>query len=357
MKKKVIGFAIFGVILTVVGGVGSALFIPKAEKQSRTTIDEQYQVKKNKQNLELSIKGNIKYHLTESTDQDIHIEGQAHSVMSKQSFTWEPSESGNKTLIDVAFSETGDYRDYIQLGFSQYVNIAIPTSFESITINGAKDSSLEISGLKTTELVLNTDSHDYTNLKNLTLDTLTVTAQNGSINLSSVKAQKKIIFKGEQGYVSLYDSRAETFDIENTDGHISLNDLTGDSTVKTEGGFVDLSALKGKTSVETNDGDVNWEDSKLTDDLTIKTSSGNIRVNLNRQPTNFSITTKNNNGTVRLFGKDKKSLKKGTGGPALILESLHGDIRVYDEDSEYDDYDETFDDVETDVINAIEENL
>lgn len=361
MKKKVIGFAVFGVILAVVGGVGSAFYFPKAEKQSRTSINEQYKVKKNNKNLDISIKGNITYNFSESNDQNIHISGKAHSVMSKQSFTWKPTETGDKTMIDVAFSETGDYRDFIQLGFSQYVNIAIPTSFESITINGAKDSSLEVSGLKTGDLVINTKQHDYAILQGLTLDNLTVNTDAGNVDLTGIRAQKKITLEGNQGYFSIYDSRAKTFDVQSTDGQIRLDDLTGDSTVKTDSGFVSLSALKGKTAVETIDGDVNWEDSKITDDLAVKTTSGNIRVNLERQPTNFSVTTKTSNGTVKLFGKEKKTLKKGTGGPALTLESLHGDIRVYDEDSEYDDYDgnfeETFDNIENDVVDAVEANL
>lgn len=362
MKKKVIGFAVFGLVLATVGGIGSAVYFPKAEKQSRTSIDERYQVKQNNKNLELSIKGNIDYRFTESSDQDIHISGKAHSVMSEQRFTWKPVESGDKTLVEVAFTETGEYQNYIQLGFSQFVTIAIPTSFESITINGDKDSNVNISDLKTADLVLNIDSHDYTHLSNLTLDNLTVTAKAGSVSLDNIKAQEKVSLKGDQGYFSLYDSRAESFTVESVDGQVDLNDLTGDSTVKTEGGFVTLASLKGKTSVETIDGYIDWEDSKLTDDLQVKTTSGNIRINLERRPNNFTITTKSNNGTVRLFGKEKKSLKKGSGGPTLTLESLHGDIRVDDEDSEYDEYtdddfDETLDDVENEITNAIENNF
>lgn len=361
MKKKVISFAVFGTILAVVGGVGGAIYFPKAEKQSRTSIDERYQVKKNTKNLELSVKGNIRYQLYESPDQDVHVSGQAHSVTTKQSFDFQPRENGDKTAIDVAFTETGDYREYVQLGFSQYVEIAIPASFETITINSTQNSQVEIDNLKTKELVLNADSHDYSNLRNLRVDNLTVNAQAGRIHLSDIKAQKTVTMKGEQGDFTISNSRAEKFAIHNTDGYISLSELTGNSQVQTTGGFVTLSELKGKTAVETVDGDIDWEHSKIIDDLTIKTSTGDIRVNLERQPSNFSIATKNDNGTVRLFGKERASMKKGTGNPTLTLESLHGDIRVYDEDSEYDEYDETFDetfsDVENDVIDAIEENL
>lgn len=351
MKKKVIGFAVFGTILAIIGGVGSAINFPKAEKQTKTAINERYKIKQNNKNLTIALKGNINYYVYESEDQDIHISGEAHSVVGKQSFTWKPSETGDKTLIDVTFTETDDYRNFIQLGFSQYVNIAIPSSFESITVNSSKNSQVDISDLKTTDLVFNTDQHRYSSLENLRLDSLTVNAKSGSVDLTDITVQETLNLKGDQGSLTINNSRAKLFDIQNADGYISLNKLIGDTTIKTDSGIISLNDLKGKVSAVTIDGNIDWDYGKLTDNLDFKTTSGDIRINLETRPNNFNITTKTKNGSVSLFGKEQNKLKKGTGDPTLTLESLHGDIRVYDEDTEYKDYDdEDFDEAIDEIL-------
>ena len=140
--------------------------------------------------------------------------------------------------------------------------------------------------------------------------------------------------------------------VKNSNGSISLNEVSGDAEAATSNGRVsifnvdgivkarssngtiEISGVRGLAGTRTSNGSIKAEIPALPDDIEVKTSNGSIDVKID-PGINADITASTSNGSVNYQGLEFSSIRQeetylegriGRGGHQLIMSTSNGSI-------------------------------
>ncbi len=139
-----------------------------------------------------------------------------------------------------------------------------------------------------------------------------VGTSDGSISLTSISG----------------DTQAST-----SDGNIKLYKVKGEIEVKTSDGYIDFKEISGSFKAHTSDGNITGNVAELREELTLKTSDGNIDVSLPAQ-LGYDLDIKGESIDVpfkNFSGKFDKTYVRGQsngGGIPVVLSTSGGRVKL-----------------------------
>jgi DUF4097 and DUF4098 domain-containing protein YvlB len=158
----------------------------------------------------------------------------------------------------------------------------------TVEISGWDKNTVDIDGTKYA-------STEY-RLKEIKID---ITPSAGSI---TIRTLPPLDHRGNAGarYTIHVPRKTELAGIVSSNGAIRVEDVEGNSHLRTSNGSVRAARLTGPLDVQTSNGSV--EVSEITGDTTLRSSNGSIRAEVRKG--RFAATTSNSSITVHLMGTD-----------------------------------------------------
>ena len=300
----------------------------------------------------------LKVHYTKS-DNDVFVyESDTDTVIVREYANFEPkaSELAEMALAGGTLTVTGPKRsdNLINLNRYMYTEIWLPAEYtgdmEIATVSGEIGVNRELAPKR--ELKLSSTSGDISTEGIRTAD-VTVTSTSGEVRLGEVTADR-VEVKTTSGDIRLERADAE-LSSSSTSGEVTvlggsgsrrLSTTSGDIRVLGADGSFELSSTSGRLSVEgengcgdanTASGDVSISLEKLTGDITVHTTSGEVELGISEgEALEFSAAT--SSGEINTFFDDALSFSKkgnraegsvGSGSRSTVkMTTSSGDIRV-----------------------------
>lgn len=152
----------------------------------------------------------------------------------------------------------------------------------------------------------------------------------GDIHLKQIKGLVDV--RTSDGNIELASIRGDT-QASTSDGNIKLHQVKGDISVKTSDGYIDFQEISGSFKAHTSDGNIVGNVVELRDELTLKTSDGNINVTLPAQ-LGLDLDIKGESLDIpfkNFSGKFDKTYVKGQsngGGIPVVLSTSGGNVKL-----------------------------
>lgn len=152
----------------------------------------------------------------------------------------------------------------------------------------------------------------------------------GDIHLKQIKGLVDV--RTSDGNIELTSISGDT-EASTSDGNIKLHKVKGDISVKTSDGYIDFQEISGSFKAHTSDGNIMGNVIELRDELTLKTSDGNINVTLPAQ-LGLDLDIKGESLDIpfkNFSGKFDKTYVKGQsngGGIPVVLSTSGGNVKL-----------------------------
>jgi DUF4097 and DUF4098 domain-containing protein YvlB len=152
----------------------------------------------------------------------------------------------------------------------------------------------------------------------------------GDIHLKQIKGLVDV--RTSDGNIELASISGDT-QASTSDGNIKLHKVKGDISVKTSDGYIDFQEISGSFKAHTSDGNIVGNVVELRDELTLKTSDGNINVTLPAQ-LGLDLDIKGESLDIpfkNFSGKFDKTYVKGQsngGGIPVVLSTSGGNVKL-----------------------------
>lgn len=174
----------------------------------------------------------------------------------------------------IKISEGG--KPFFKEGFTRYIEVYLPTSYDKNLTATATDGDIDISGM------------------DLLLNDLRIDSTSGMVQLNNAEAQD-IYLSSTSGTLDLGHLNAETIRIDTTSGNVTCEMLDGNVTYTTTSGNADILSAIGSGSYKANNsGKLDVVYTQVTGDLSFFNKNDNINVTLPADlEFEFEATTKN----------------------------------------------------------------
>ncbi len=159
---------------------------------------------------------------------------------------------------------------------------------------------------------------------NLKFEDLTISSTSGDIKMADVDA-KSIKIESISGDIKLQHLTDEDLKLKTVSGDIRVESVKGKIEAKTTSGNIEIKELEGNGELTSVSGDIKSDDFKVTGDSRVKTTSGNVRMYLNKD-SNCEIQTKSVSGNVTL--PNRRNVMGIEPYAELNIETVSGNIRL-----------------------------
>ena len=203
----------------------------------------------------------------------------------------------------------------VYLPTTMYEQITIRTSTGRIEISDFTVNDLQIEA--TTGAVEVSDIIGDVNIRTST----------GRITASGITGDD-LYFRATTGNVELTDMRGDV-NVQTSTGRITASGVTGDDFYfRVTTGNVELSHVTGHIDGQTSTGRITINNTTIAQNMNLQATTGNVAINLEREPENarFSLTT--TTGRRSIFGQDNATEQFGDGRYEVTLRTSTGRITV-----------------------------
>lgn len=241
---------------------------------------------------------------------------------------------GNKLIIK-SLSES--HFGFVNISGNLNLDITIPSSYNSnIEINSSSGKVTAMSALKLNNFKLHITSGDA-NLKDLTVEDLTVNSTSGVINGEKITSKKALI-KSTSGDITFKNLTSDSLDISSSSGRINGDTINSkDTSLSSTSGDMKINAFKGNINQKTSSGKVLITYSEFNNNVKLSSTSGDITLNLPKDA-QFKLNSKTTSGDINcnfpitIQEKSKRdNLLIGTVGSdknSIEIEASSGDVNV-----------------------------
>lgn len=172
----------------------------------------------------------------------------------------------NNTYSNVTISEDktpGFHLFYFGFMDRKVYDVYIPKSYKE---------SLEIESV----------SGDVEVIESLEFDKLIISSTSGDIKMGDMKANS-IQIESISGDIKLQDLENDNLKLKTISGDIEVESAKGKIEAKTTSGTIEIREINGKVELASISGDVKSDDFKVMGNSKVKTTSGNVRMYLNKE--------------------------------------------------------------------------
>lgn len=333
MKKTTAFFVSIAVIAIIVGGIGSATYFRKAEKEASTTKQEHYAIKdKNSvKEVHVTLSGNADVYLY-SDESDQVLLNTKSSFSTALTSSLQVKEENNRLAVQVTGNEKNSPSDRLGLSVDMFdrgssVALSLPTGMEKLVIDGDATGSIHLSSISVDELVSTID-HANILLNTTKTNQLSLTTLSGDLSATFDTKSEKASFTTSSGNISTDDFSAANWSATSTEGDISLTNPKGVYTIESKNGNINALSPKGQPLFKTINGDISLTINDLPKGLEAHSQNGNISMFTEEILYNTSIQAKTKLGDSMIFDQSRTSYKQGKGTVPFVLTSNAGDISV-----------------------------
>ena len=215
----------------------------------------------------------------------------------------------NKTSSSVTINESNKPRFHLlfYIGFMEQTvyDVYIPKEYkESLTVKAV--------------------SGDIDVNENLKFEDLTISSTSGDIKMGNVES-KSIKIESISGDIKLGNLIDEDLRLKTVSGDIKVESAKGKIEAKTTSGTIEIKKFEGNVELTSVSGDVKSDDFKVTGNSRVKTTSGNVRMYLNKE-SNCEIQTKSVSGNVTL--PNRRNVMGVEPYAELNIETVSGNIKL-----------------------------
>lgn len=352
MKKQFIIFMSIGVLLLIIGSVGSAVLFKKIESDVRVVVHEK-KAPTNKKNLDtvnLTIEGDSEFIVMPSEDNQFHLENTFYNVHQQKNLKWQVSEKEKETNISVQLEQTDNNRSLFTFGFWYDwapTEIHIPKGVKTLNLTSKKQGFVQFQSIELD--TLQTSVHGNLRIDHLTAKNIKQNEADGNFEIQNSQISDTIDLQSKSSSLILSNSSFKKLKATTNNGQIHLDTLVGDVAAKNDSGETYINQIHGETTIEHRGGLIEWNATNKVYPMTLSTDYGDIVANIQNANKKLSLTTKTKEGNIYLDRKEKDKLSIGKGDPQVSLHSVSGRIQVYQNTYfEYDDYDDNL--IEEDML-------
>ncbi|THB60255.1 hypothetical protein ESZ54_11425 [Vagococcus silagei] len=337
MTKLILSLA---VAFIIVGGVGSFYLY-----QELQDIRKKNEIKKSftfdgSDTLVLDFKQNTNVTITKSNDNKVHMErvGLPLDQKSVGKTDWEIKKDSNKTTATI---NNHTVKKKYNFNFSIFspdvsndmIQLRLPNGYKHIEVNG-KRLNLNLYDFNSESLKIKANNGDVA-IQDANTNNLDIESTTGNIELRDMKISEKITLNSSYGALSIFDTRAKEYHLNSTSGDILLGNTRGTINAKTRDGNLSLNHNTGKANLETQNSDIFFHTVLTHDDVTLKTTHGNITLELDDKGwKNATATLKTSTGVITdvmdetLNANNQKLFEQKKDKPALDVTTQNGNISV-----------------------------
>lgn len=160
--------------------------------------------------------------------------------------------------------------------------------------------------------------------ENLKFDDLTISSTSGDVKMGNIEANK-IKIETISGDIKLQELKNEDLKLKTVSGDILVASAKGNIEGKTTSGKIEIQEIEGNVELSSVSGDVKSEDFKITGNSKVKTTSGNVKMYLNKD-SNCEIQTKTVSGNVTL--PNRRNVMGEEPYVELDIDTVSGNIRL-----------------------------
>lgn len=160
--------------------------------------------------------------------------------------------------------------------------------------------------------------------ESLKFEDLTISSTSGDIKMGNVEA-KNITIETISGDIKLQQLENETLKLKTVSGDIFVESAKEKIEGKTTSGNIEIQKTEGNVELSSVSGDIKSEDFKIMGDSKVKTTSGNVKMYLNKD-SNCEIQTKSVSGNVTL--PNRRNVMGQEPYVELDVETVSGNIRL-----------------------------
>lgn len=160
--------------------------------------------------------------------------------------------------------------------------------------------------------------------ESLKFEDLTISSTSGDIKMGNVEA-KNITIETISGDIKLQQLENETLKLKTVSGDIFVESAKEKIEGKTTSGNIEIQKIEGNVELSSVSGDIKSEDFKIMGDSKVKTTSGNVKMYLNKD-SNCEIQTKSVSGNVTL--PNRRNVMGQEPYVELDVETVSGNIRL-----------------------------
>lgn len=160
--------------------------------------------------------------------------------------------------------------------------------------------------------------------ESLKFEDLTISSTSGDIKMGNVEA-KNITIETISGDIKLQQLENETLKLKTVSGDIFVESAKEKIEGKTTSGNIEIQKIEGNVELSSVSGDIKSEDFKIMGDSRVKTTSGNVKMYLNKD-SNCEIQTKSVSGNVTL--PNRRNVMGQEPYVELDVETVSGNIRL-----------------------------
>lgn len=146
------------------------------------------------------------------------------------------------------------------------------------------------------ELDINAISGDIKTNDNLKFKDLKIYSTSGDIEMGDIEADN-INIETVSGDIDLQNLDSNVIRLKTVSGDISVESAKGEIEAKTTSGDIEIEKIDGNVELTSTSGDIESSDFKITQKSTIKSTSGNVRMNINSE-SNCEIRAKSTSGNI-----------------------------------------------------------
>lgn len=169
------------------------------------------------------------------------------------------------------------------------------------------------------------------------LDSVELKSNSGNIEVEQLKATTAVIETGS-GNINIEKLSTGTPTIQSKSGNIKVENYKSEQvTVQSNSGNITMDDGTGRVDGETRSGNIRMETDELLQDVTLRSGSGNVRIDVAKEPESAAIHLRTNSGNLYVdwgrFIADKDneeelSGKIGSGQIKIDLESSSGNLKL-----------------------------
>ncbi len=146
------------------------------------------------------------------------------------------------------------------------------------------------------ELDINAVSGDIKTNDNLKFKDLKIYSTSGDIEMGDIKADN-INIETVSGEIELKKLESNVIKLKTVSGNISVESAKAKIEAKTTSGDIEIEKIDGNVELTSTSGDIESSDFKITEKSTIKSTSGNVNMNMNSE-SNCEIRAKSTSGNI-----------------------------------------------------------
>ena len=146
------------------------------------------------------------------------------------------------------------------------------------------------------ELEISAVSGDIKTNENLKFDNLKIYSTSGDIEMGDIQAQN-INVETVSGEIDLQKLESNKIRLKTVSGDILVESAKGEIEAKSVSGNIDIENIDGNVELSSTSGDIESKDFKITGKSMVKSTSGNIRMDINDE-SNCQIKAKSTSGNI-----------------------------------------------------------